>query len=101
MLDFDNDITEGLQDYIVANAYEDLVKQNVITMAKYMEMCTCGKCLSDVCALVLNQIPPNYVTTRKGEILSQLENSAVNDKQIDLTVKVVHALHLVKDSPRH
>ena len=87
-------------DYVILNAYEELVKQSVLTMAKYMEMCTCEKCLSDVCALVLNQLPPHYVTTRKGEILTQLPQS-VQDKHIDLTVKVVHALHHVKDSPRH
>jgi len=87
-------------EYTVVNAYEDLVVQNVMSMARYMEMCRCGKCISDVCALVLNQISPLYVTTRKGEILSQLPQSGY-DKHIDLTVKIVHALHLVKDSPRH
>ena len=88
------------QEYIVVNALEELVRENVATMCKYMEMCTCGRCISDVCALVLNQMTPKYVTSRKGELLSQLPQS-VHDQHIDLTVKIVHALHLVKYSPRH
>jgi len=94
------DTQQDHQDYVIVNAFEELVKQSVLTMARHMEMCTCEKCLSDVSALVLNQLPPHYVTTRKGEILTQLPQN-VQDKHIDLTVKVVHALHYVKESPRH
>ena len=88
------------EDYVATNAYEDLVKNNVITMMKYMDMCSCQKCISDACALVLNKIPPQYVTTRKGALLSQLPEMGV-EKHIDLTVKVVQALRMVKDSPQH
>ena len=98
MLSFEKTNADA-HDYIVTNSYEGLVKENVLKTAQTMDMCTCGKCMSDVCALVLNQITPHYVTTRKGELLSQLES--LQGKNIDLTVKVVHALHLVKDSPRH
>lgn len=87
-------------EYVVINAYEELVKDNVLMMIKYMDMCSCEKCVSDVCALVLNQMQPHYVTTRRGELLTQVTQS-VRDKYIDLTVKVVHALQLVKESPRH
>ena len=86
--------------YVIVNAYEELVKQHVLMMIEYMEMCSCDKCVSDACALVLNQLPPHYVTTRKGELFTQV-NQAMQDQHIDLTVKVVQALQMVKDSPRH
>lgn len=86
--------------YVVVNAYEELVKQNVLMMVEYMDMCSCDKCISDACALVLNQLPPHYVTTRKGELLSQIPQT-MRDQHIDLTVKVVQALQMVKESPRH
>lgn len=86
--------------YVVINAFEEIVKQNVLMMVEYMDMCSCEKCVSDACALVLNQLSPHYVTTRKGELLSQLPQT-MRDQHIDLTVKVVHALHMVKESPRH
>ena len=87
-------------DYVAVNAYEELVRSNVLTMMNYMDMCTCQKCISDACALVLNQLIPQYVTTRKGELLTQLPEMSLSN-HIDLTVKVVHALRMVKDSPQH
>lgn len=87
-------------EYVVINAYEELVKENVSMMIQYMDMCNCEKCVSDTCALVLNQLQPHYVTTRRGELLTQVSHS-VRDKHVDLTVKVVQALQLVKESPRH
>ena len=86
--------------YVVVNAYEELVKQSVLMMIDYMDMCACEKCVSDACALVLNQLPPLYVTTRKGELITQV-NQTMRDQHIDLTVKVVHALQMVNESPRH
>lgn len=90
----------GQPQYQVVNAYEELVRQSVEMMIQYMDMCSCNKCIADACAMVLNQLPPQYVTTRKGELLSQIPRTK-QDQHIDLTVKVVQALQLVKDSPRH
>ncbi len=86
--------------YVIVNVYEELVKQNVLEMMNYMNMCSCDKCVADACALVLNQLPPLYVTTRKGELITQVHQTT-QDQHIDLTVKVVQALQMVKDSPRH
>lgn len=86
--------------YVIVNAYEEMVKQNVLMMIEYMDMCRCDKCVSDACAMVLNQLEPHYVTTRKGELLTIIPQT-VRDKHIDLTVKVVQALQKVKESPRH
>lgn len=87
-------------DFVVVNIYEKLVKESVVDMMKHMDMCKCAKCTSDACALVLNQIQPQYVTTQKGELLSKVPQMAMNN-HIDLTVKVVQALRMVKESPRH
>ena len=95
-----NAATEKNEDFVAVNAYEELVRNNVLTMIKSMDMCTCNKCISDACALVLNQLAPQYVTTRKGAMLSQLPQMGV-EKNIDLTVKVVTALRMVKDRPQH
>ena len=86
--------------YILVNAVEATVVRQVAEMIQYIEMCRCEKCFKDACALVLNQMQPHYVTTRRGELLTQV-NQSVRDKHIDLTVKVVQALQLVKESPRH
>ncbi len=87
-------------DIVVVNALEEIVQQNVVNMMEYMQMCSCDRCVSDACAMVLNQIPPQYVTTRKGELLTQLPQT-MQDKHIDLTVKIVQVLERVKEAPRH
>lgn len=92
--------SEDESNYVIVNAFEEVVKQNVLMMMEYMEMCSCEKCVSDACALVLNQLPPNYVTTRKGELLTQIPQT-MREQHVDLTVKVVQALQMVKESPRH
>lgn len=99
MLAFSHSSDEN-SSYVVVNAYEELVKQNVLMMVEYMNMCSCNKCVSDACALVLNQMPPLYVTTRQGELFTKVHQAA-RDQHIDLTVKVVQALQMVKESPRH
>lgn len=91
---------EKNKDFVAVNAYEELVRNNVLSMMEYMDMCSCQKCVSDACALVLNQLTPHYVTTRKGVMLSQLPEMST-ERHIDLTVKVVHALRMVKESPQH
>ena len=100
MPDFLHPVNDGRKEFILVNAFEGIVKDNVEKMVECMEVCTCEKCISDICAIVLNQLPPNYVTTRKGELLTRAPQGS-NDKYVDLTVKVVHAIQLVKNSPRH
>jgi competence protein ComFB len=87
-------------EYVIVNVYEEIVRDAVVKMMGYMEMCSCDKCVSDACALVLNEIKPMYVTTKKGGLLSKVGESAVS-RQVDLTVHVVSALQLVRESPRH
>jgi len=86
--------------FVVVNIYEKLVRENVRDMMSHMDMCSCGKCYADACAMVLNQLPPQYVTTHKGVLLSQLPQMRT-ENQIELTVKVVQALRMVRSSPRH
>lgn len=101
MLSFKSGSGENMTEYVLINIYEDMVMEQVNHMSEHMEMCTCNKCLSDVCALVLNQLSPHYVTSRKGELMASLGTIKESDNRMNLTVKVMHALHLVKESPRH
>lgn len=82
------------------NAVEEVVMQNVRTHMDQMDMCRCDKCYSDVCALVLNQVKPQYVTTRRGALLSRTPQLS-HDYRVDLTVKIVTALRMVQENPHH
>ncbi len=90
-----------LDEFVLVNIYERIVMDSVMEMISFMDdMCSCPKCVSDACALVLNQMTPCYVTTRKGQLLSKLPQMKM-ENQIDISVMVVKALRLVKESPRH
>ena len=44
------------------------------------DMCTCHRCKEDIRALALNRLPPRYVATDKGEILTKVAFDLVGGK---------------------
>lgn len=62
--------------------------------------CTCLKCHADIMALALNQLPPKYVVSEKGKLISQIEATLPQNKA-DNIAAVVAACKLVQQAPRH
>lgn len=64
------------------------------------DICKCDKCKLDIIAIVLNNLPPKYVVTEKGELYSR-----VNEMEIqfgaDIIKEIVKAVDIVLKSPRH
>ena len=85
---------------ILVNAYDELVKTNVRTLISKMDMCQCEKCYLDVCALVLNQLPPKYVTTPKGTLMAKLPSMS-NKKEAELTIMITQCAKMVQGKPMH
>lgn len=86
--------------YVLINAYDELVRTNVRALMKEMDMCQCKKCFLDACALVFNRQYAHFVTTRKGELLTKIpETNYVN--HAEMTVTILDALRIVKESPMH
>lgn len=90
----------GSQDYILINAYEELVKTNVRDMMAKTDMCQCEKCFLDVCALVMNNRFAKYVTTRKGAVLAKIPDMNIGD-HTKLVVTITIAMELVRQQPQH
>lgn len=87
--------------YMLVNAYDEIVKMRAKQfIAKEEGMCQCEKCFLDVCAIVFNRGYTNFVTTRKGRLIAQLDESAVAN-QVELTVTIMDAIKIVKASPVH
>jgi len=91
---------EHMEDYALVNTTEQLVREKVRELMPGLDMCQCEKCYLDACAIILNQLEPHYVTTRKGELLTLLDASE-RQAQVGLTVHVLQALQKIKESPRH
>lgn len=88
------------KNYVLVNITEELVRKKVKEMMKDFDMCQCDKCYLDVCAIILNDLKPHYVTTEIGMLLTELLATHYQ-YQTDLTVHVLEAMKQVKNSPHH
>jgi competence protein ComFB len=87
-------------DFILINITEELVKAKVSEIIQGIDMCHCKKCQLNACAIALNALPPQYVTTTKGALLAALNNANIN-YQTGVVVEVTKALLTVKECPLH
>jgi competence protein ComFB len=85
---------------ILFNCLEEIVRQKAREIISKMDMCQCEKCFLDVCALVLNKMPPKYVTTMKGNLMAKLP-SLHQKKELELTVLITQCAKMVQEKPMH
>jgi competence protein ComFB len=64
------------------------------------EFCGCEKCLTDVMAFALAQIPPAYVSSEQGRAITEAR-LVEDDHHTAITQKVNEAIAAVKAHPRH
>lgn len=84
----------------IHNSMEELVFEKTKSIVSKMDMCQCEKCYYDVCALVLNQIQPKYVTTAKGNLMAKLPTMS-HKKDAELTMLVTQCAKMVQGKPMH
>jgi competence protein ComFB len=82
------------------NVNEELVRQNVRKVMGELGACQCETCFANACALVLNELKPKYVTSKKGALLSKIDSIDVSS-QASLTVEVTKAVMKVMSNPHH
>lgn len=64
------------------------------------EFCTCTQCLEDIMAFALNRLPPHYVVTELGEVMTDFKLTEGLDRTKVLT-EVVRAIHKIAQHPSH
>ncbi len=64
------------------------------------EFCGCEKCLTDVMAFALAQIPPAYVSSEQGKAITEARLEQDN-YHATIIVRVTEAIAAVKSHPRH
>lgn len=85
----------------IKNAMEDLVNDRILEVLKDKDCCKCEKCLDDMRALALNNIPSKYVSTHRGVLFTKLDMFTKHQVTIDLNVAVASAIESVAAKPRH
>lgn len=84
----------------LVNVMENIVEEKLHRMLEAEDCCKCERCLEDMKAMALNQLPAKYVSTRNGELFSKL-NSLMRQNSIDINVAVSYAIKTVSERPSH
>jgi competence protein ComFB len=85
------------------NVMEEIVVtwvQVLMSGIEYQTFCSCRKCKNDIITLSLNNLPNYYVTTEEGRkrIFGNL-NTEENRKWINK--RIINAIHVVGQYPKH
>ncbi len=82
------------------NYMEDIVNMLIDHVLKDVDVCKCRKCMLDITAMALNQLPPKYIVTEKGELFSKI-NTLRQQFEVDVVSAITKASVVVKGMPRH
>lgn len=82
------------------NYMEQIVLSQMKDVLNDINMCKCEKCLLDIAALALNDLPPQYIVSKKGELYSKI-NTLKKQFEVDVIAAITKAAVLVKRNPRH
>lgn len=85
---------------ILVNVIEEFVRQKARETIKELGACDCETCYLNVCAIALNNLPPKYVTTTRGELLSSITATEIGNSS-NILVEVTKAAIKVMENPRH
>ncbi len=84
----------------VTNVTMEVVQREYQSLRdKFPKFCGCDTCRSDVLVFALNRLSPHYVSTRQGEILTELSLQSDQEKA-KLDVALLEAFRKVALAPR-
>ncbi|QZY53678.1 late competence development ComFB family protein [Crassaminicella profunda] len=83
------------------NYMEDIVNHLLPSvLEKYNHICTCDKCIKDIKALTLNNLPPLYVASEQGKAFAK-SNELSRQFQVNVIQKIVEAIEIVQKNVKH
>ena len=85
---------------LLKNYMEDVVLSIMDEVIGNMEICKCEKCKMDIAAIALNNLPPKYVVTDKGELYSKV-NFLKGQFNADVILEITKAAMIVKRLAHH
>ncbi len=84
----------------IKNWMEEVVFNFMDEVLSGMDICRCEKCRLDIAAIALNQLPPKYVVTERGEVYSKV-NILRQQFEVDVVSAVTKAAETVRKNPQH
>jgi competence protein ComFB len=89
-----------MSEFQVKNVSEDLVDFYLQECMERAQVCTCERCIADVTAFALNQLPPRYVVTTVGSAFARARAMSTQSKA-DIIKAITSGINLVRNDPRH
>jgi hypothetical protein len=88
------------REFCYVNVMEALVEEKAPKYIKMFGVCSCARCVSDVKALALTNLPPKYAVMEKGHVVPML---TVYEGRYStaLTSQIISACKQVMLEPRH
>lgn len=86
--------------YTYLNVMEFVVKNIAINYMKKFDVCTCGRCVADVTALALTNLPSKYIVVESSTASPLLNYYSTKFSQ-QAIVELTKACNTVKESPHH
>jgi competence protein ComFB len=85
---------------LIKNYMEEIVFNQLKEILDDINVCSCEKCILDIAAIALNDLPPKYIVTEKGELYSKI-GALKQQFEVDVISAITKAAVLVKRRPRH
>ena len=82
------------------NVMQVLVEEKAPKYVKMFGLCACERCMEDVKALTLNNLPSKYVVLEQGDLVPRL-TVYENKFSSDITAQMLKACRLVMERPHH
>lgn len=94
------DVGHTADDLEYINVMQSLVEEKAAQFMDLFGLCTCHRCMTDVMALTLTNLPPKYVVMRRGEVVPML---TVYERRYNANIiaQLTHSCRMVMASPRH
>lgn len=83
------------------NMMEKMVDFRMEEHFKKSDCCKCELCHEDIKCIALNNLPPKYASTSKGELFSKVQQQMDRQHIMDIDVAVINAIEFVRKKPRH
>lgn len=93
-------MTKGDENMPLVNITEMVARDRLMQLLTHYDCCKCEKCISDMLAIALNSLKPQYVSTRKGELFKRVDSSHIQ-YTVDLDIALTKAIELVSSNPHH
>jgi competence protein ComFB len=84
----------------IRNYMEDCILDLMEPVLDSLGACKCDNCIHDIYALALNNLPPKYVVSKKGQVYTRL-SALINQFEVDIISAITNGSVIVSKSPRH